>query len=79
MPDNDGPSDLLIFESEKDILSDETQEPGLGPPCYNPYEDIVYNDSNDMSSFLPVGKQQAQELDIVRHCIKRFSCSKIQR
>lgn len=28
---------------------------------------IVYNDSNDMSSFLPVGQQQEQELDAVRN------------
>ncbi len=38
----------------------------VGPPTDNPSEDIVYNDSTEMSSFLPVGEQQ-QEIEAVRN------------
>ena len=37
------------------------------PPTDNPFEDIVYNDSIDMSIFFPVGKQQQQEVEAVKH------------
>ena len=40
----------------------------------NPSEDVVYNDSIDMSSFLPVGEQQQQEIEAVR-----FSCLKMNQ
>ncbi len=66
LPDNDVPSDLLTVETEDDITCNDNIEHDLGPPSYNPNEDIVYNDSTDMSSFLPVGEQQQQELDAVR-------------
>ncbi|KAK3702166.1 hypothetical protein QZH41_015072 [Actinostola sp. cb2023] len=60
--------DLLTVETEDDIL-DETVEPDLGPPTDNPIDDTVYDGSTDMSSFLPVGEHQQQELDAVAEAI----------
>ena len=67
LPENDIPSDLLTVESEEDLLSGETFTSDLGPPSDDPTDDRVYNDSNDKSSFLPVGQQQEQELDAVKN------------
>ena len=39
--------------------------PELGSPTDNPSEDRVYNDSTEMSSFLPIGEQQEQEMEAV--------------
>ena len=47
------PSELMTVESDNDILSDDNCSPDFGPPTNNPFEDIVYNDSTEMSSFLP--------------------------
>ena len=49
------------------ILSDEDCSSDTGPPTDNPSEDIVHDDSTDMSSFLPVGEQQQQEIEAVRN------------
>ena len=38
----------------------------LGSPTDNPSEDTVYNDSTEMSTFLPVGQQQQQEIEAIR-------------
>lgn len=65
LPDNGVPSDLLTVETDETIDSD-NNEPDLGPPTDNRSEDTVYNESTDMSSFLPVGQQQEQEIDAVR-------------
>ena len=40
--------------------------PDVGPTD-NQSERIVYNNSTEMSSFLPVGEQQQQEIDAVRN------------
>lgn len=65
LPDNGVPSDLLTVETDETIDSD-NDEPDLGRPTDNRSEDTVYNESTDMSSFLPVGQQQEQEIDAVR-------------
>ena len=66
LPDNDVPLDLLTVESEEEIVSDETVDPDLGPLTDTPTEDSVYNESNEMSSFLPIGEQREQELNALR-------------
>ena len=69
LPNNDVPLDLLTVESQNDIPYDNVG-PDLGPPTDNPSEDTVFNESNDMSSFLPVGEQQQQqELNAIRNQI----------
>ena len=67
LPENGVPPDLMTVETDKDIVSDSDCSPGVGPPTDNPSEDIVYNDSTEMNSFLPVGKQQQQEIQAVRN------------
>jgi hypothetical protein len=67
LPENGVPPDLMTVETEDDIVSDDNCSPDVGPPTDNPSEDIVYNDSTEMSSFLPVGEQQQQELEAVRN------------
>ena len=67
LPENGVPPDLMTVETEDDIVSDHNCSPDVGPPTDNPSEDIVYNDSTEMSSFLPVGEQQQQELEAVRN------------
>ena len=64
LPDNGTPLDVLMVETD-DNTSD-NNEPDLSPPTDNPSEDQVYNESTEMSSFLPVGEQQEQEIDAVR-------------
>ena len=65
MPD-DAPLHLLTVETTEEIVSHDTVDPHLGPPTNNPTEDSVYNESNKMSSFLPVGEQHEQELNALR-------------
>ena len=56
----------MHVQTDDDIISDEN--PDVGPPTDNPSEDIVYNDANtEMSSFLPVGEQQQQEIEAARN------------
>ena len=66
LPENGVPSELMTVETDNDIVSDDCS-PDVGPPTDNPSEDIVYNNSTEMSSFLPVGEQQQQEIDAVRN------------
>ena len=66
LPNNGVPSELLSLETDEDIISGDSEQ-DLGPPTDNPSEDTVYNESTDMSSFLPVGEQQEQELNAVRN------------
>ena len=51
--------------SHEIIISDDIDKPDVGPPPDNPFENIVYDKSTEMSSFLPVGEQQQQELDAI--------------
>ena len=66
LPENGVPPDLMTVEPDEDIVSDNDCSPDLGPLTYNPSDDIVYNDSIEMSSFLPVGEKQQQEIQAVR-------------
>ena len=54
LPENGVPPDLMTVETDDDIVSDENSAPDVGPPTDNPSEDIVYNNSTEMSSFFPV-------------------------
>ena len=55
-----------MVETDDEIGSDVIAD--LGPPSDNPCEDIVY-DSDEMSSFLPVGEKQQQEIEAVKNQI----------
>ena len=65
--ENGVPEDLIAVETADEIVSDNNITLDLGPPTDNPCEDIVYNDSTEMSTFLPVGEQQEQEIQAVRN------------
>ena len=65
LPENGVPPDLMTVETDNDIVSDDNGSPDLGPPTDNPSEDIVYNESTEMSSFLPVGEQEQKEIEAV--------------
>jgi DNA replication protein DnaC len=67
LPENGVPPNIMTVETDDDIVTDESRSPDAGPPTDNPSEDIVYNDSTEMSSFLPVGEQQQQEIEAVRN------------
>ncbi|CAB4008934.1 Hypothetical predicted protein, partial [Paramuricea clavata] len=67
LPEDGVPPGLMTVETDDDIVSDDNCSPDVGPPTDNPSEDIVYNDSTEMSSFLPVGEQQQQEIEAVRN------------
>ncbi|CAB4021703.1 Hypothetical predicted protein, partial [Paramuricea clavata] len=62
LPENGIPTDIMTVETENEIISNDDVMSDLGPPTENPSEDIVYNNSTDMNSFLPVGEQQEQEI-----------------
>ena len=49
--ENGVPPGLMTVETDDDIISDDNCSPDVGPPTDNPSEDIVYNDSTEMSSF----------------------------
>ncbi|XP_028394509.1 uncharacterized protein LOC114518706 [Dendronephthya gigantea] len=67
LPENGVPPELMTVETNDDIVSDNDSFPDMGPPTDNPSEDIIYNESTEMSSFLPVGEQQQQEIEAVRN------------
>jgi hypothetical protein len=67
LPENGVPPDLMTVESDDDIVSHDDCSADTGPPTDNPSEDIVYNNSTEISSFLPVGQQQQQEIEAVRN------------
>ncbi len=67
LPENGVAPDLMTVETDNDMISDDNCSADVGPPTDNPSEDIVYNDSTEMSSFLPVGEQQQQEMEAVRN------------
>ena len=67
LPENGIPADLMTVETENEIISNDDVMSDLGPPTDNPSEDIIYNESTDMNSFLPVGEQQEQEIEAVRN------------
>ena len=63
---NGSPTNLLTVETNDDVTR-QTVENDVGPPTDNSSEDTVYNNSTEMSSFLPVGEEHQQELDAVRN------------
>ena len=67
LPENGVPPDLMTVETDDHMVSDDNCSADVGPPADNPSENIVYNDSTEMSSFLPVGEQQQQEIEAVRN------------
>ncbi|CAB3983680.1 ATP-dependent DNA helicase PIF1 [Paramuricea clavata] len=67
LPENDIPADLMTVETESEVVLDDGVIPDLGPITDNNSEDTVYNHSTEMSSFLPVGEQQEQEVEAVRN------------
>ena len=67
LPENGVPSELMTVEADDDIISHDDCSPDTGPPTDNPSDDIVYNAATEMSSFLPVGEQQQQEINAVRN------------
>ena len=66
LPINGVPSDITTVESDSDILSEEITLPDLSPSTDND-EDKVYNQTAEMSSFLPACEKQRQELDAIKN------------
>jgi hypothetical protein len=66
LPINGIPSDITTVESDSNILSEEIILPDLGPPTDND-QDKVYNQSAEMSSFLPACEKQTQEVDAIKN------------
>ena len=54
LPENGVPFDISTVDADSDILSDEIPHPDQRPLNE---ENVVYNKSTEMSSFLPVGRQ----------------------
>ena len=67
LPENGVAPDLMTVERDNDIVSDDNCSADVSPPTDNQSENIVYNDSTEMSSFLPVGEQQQKEIEAVRN------------
>ena len=66
LPENGVPADILTVDTDPTVFSDENAKPdsSSGPCSLNPDEDVVYNSSSEMSSFLPVGEQKQQEMEL---------------
>lgn len=62
LPLHGAPQDLLSVETEN-LENIETCEPDLGPQNE---EDLVYNESTEMSSFLPIPECQQQEVQAIQ-------------
>ena len=71
LPENGVPADILTVDTDAVVLSDENAKPdsSSGPYSLNPDEDVVYNSSSEMSSFLPVGEQKQQEMEAIRNLL----------
>ena len=71
LPENGVPADILTVDTDAVVLSDENAKPdsSSGPCSLNPDEDVVYNSSSEMSSFLPVGEQKQQEMEAIRNLL----------
>ena len=62
------PSDIKLVESDASPLSDEILCPELSSSTDDDDDnDKVYNKSAEMSSLMPVGEQQPQELHAIKH------------
>jgi hypothetical protein len=60
--------------TDNDIVSDD-----VAPSTDNTSENIVYNHSTEMSSFLPVSEQQQQEIEAVRNIFLKVNISRWKR
>jgi hypothetical protein len=79
LPDNGIPTDIMSVETEDDIVLEDDSPAAAGSPTDNRSEDVVYDNSTEMSSFLPVGEQQQQELEAVRNqLLKVNQCHGLQ-
>ena len=67
LPENGIPPDLVTVESEELANFNNGCEPDLGPPTANAAEDLVFNETTEPSSFLPVGEQQQKEPEAIRN------------
>ena len=67
LPENGVPPGLMTVETDDDIISDGNCSPDPGPPTDNLSEDVVYDNSTELSSFLLAGEQQQQEIEAVRN------------
>ena len=68
LPIDGFPSDIMTVESDSDILSHEITSPDLGPSTDND-EDKVYNQTTEMSSFMPACEKQKQEVDATKNIL----------
>ena len=66
LPVNGVPSGIMTVESDADIMSNEITSSDLGYTTDNDEEDTVYNQTSEMSSFMPVNEQQQQELEAIK-------------
>lgn len=66
LPENDVPFDNSTVEADTDVLSDELANIDRGPASSENEEDIVYSELTEMSSFLPLGPQQEQEVQAIK-------------
>ena len=69
LPENGAPADLLTADTDAEVFLVENAKTDLssGPCSFNPDEDVVNNSSCEMSSFLPAGQQQQQEIEAIRN------------
>ena len=63
----------MTVETENLIIIDENIQADLGPPSDSPDEDNIYDESTEMSSFLPPGKQEQQEFEAIRNQLSQGS------
>ena len=61
LPENGVPFDISTVDADSDILSDEIPHPDQGPLNE---EDVVYNKSTEISSFLPVVDIRSKRLKL---------------
>jgi hypothetical protein len=65
----------MTVETDDDIVSDDNCFPDVGPPTDNPSEDIVYNDSTEMSSFYLLVNNNNRKLKLLEiNCLKMSQC-----
>ena len=73
LPENGVPPDLMTVETDDDIVSDDNCSPDAGLPTGNPSEDIVYNDSTEMSSFYLLVNNNNRKLKLLEVSFLKMS------
>ena len=66
LPVNGVPSGIMTVESDTNIMSNEITSPDLGSTTDNGEEDTIYNQTSEMSSFMPVNEQQLQDVETIK-------------